>query len=258
MHDRTDLAGQVAIVTGSTGLIGSAIAVVLGASGASLVVHGTDEGRVEAAARAHRDNGVPALGVAGDATDTETARRLVDAAVTRFGRVDMLVNNAGMTHTYGEFLTYPEDMIDRVLRVNLRGPLVLSQLAATRMVAQGPGGRIVHITSVGGSQRAHSQNAVYDTTKGGLDALTRALATELGPLGIRVNAVGPAEISGDPPVPRGADLPLRHGGMAHDVAEAVRFLVSDAAAFVTGQILYVDGGLMAQLRSPAAPSRNGP
>ncbi len=247
---RVPLEGKVAIVTGSTRGIGRGVAAALAANGAAVVLNGR---RAEAAERqvaeTTRDGG-RAVFVAGDVGEAATADALVAAAVGEFGRLDILVNNAGLTDTSGDFLTWPEERIDQILAVNLRGALLCAQRAARRMVEQGDGGAIVNITSVGGSQRAHHNNVVYDVTKGGLDALTRALATDLGPAGIRVNAIGPAATADAPPEGRGGDLPLRRGGTPDDIAGAVLYFVSDAARFISGQILYADGGLMAQLRSP--------
>ncbi len=246
---QVDLTGRVAIVTGSTRGIGRGIALALAANGARVVVNGRS---AEAAAEvAHQivESGGAARDHAGDLAVPETLDGLVDAA-SALGGLDILVNNAGLTDTFGAFLETPDERTDEILAVNLRAAMVLCRRAA-RSMAQRRRGAIVNVTSVGGSQRAHHDNVAYDTTKGGLDALTRALAVDLGPLGIRVNAVGPAATSDAPPEGRGGDLPLRRGGTPGDVANAVLYLVSDEAAFVTGQILYIDGGLSAQLRSPA-------
>lgn len=247
---RGPLEGKAAIVTGATRGIGRGVAAALVANGAAVVLNGRSAEQLERNAAAIRRDGGRAVAVAGDVGEDATAAALVAAASEAFGRLDILVNNAGLTDTSGDFLTWSEDRIDTVLRANLRGALLCAQRAARQMVAQGSGGSIVNITSVGGSQRAHHRNVVYDVTKGGLDALTRALATDLGPSGIRVNAIGPAATGDAPPEGRGQDLPLRRGGTPEDIAGAVLYFVSDAARFITGQILYADGGLMAQLRSP--------
>lgn len=247
---RVPLEGKVAIVTGASRGIGRGVARALAANGAAVVLNARGAGPLEQSAALLRAAGGRAVAVAGDVADAATADALVRAATTEFGRLDFLINNAGLTDTTGDFLTWTEEQIDTVLRVNLRGAVLCAQRAARQMVAQGSGGAIVNITSVGGSQRAHHRNVVYDVTKGGLDALTRALATDLGPLGVRVNAIGPAATSDAPPAGRGQELPLRRGGTPDDIAAAVLYFVSDAACFISGQILYADGGLMAQLRSP--------
>ena len=247
---RVPLEHKVAIVTGATRGIGRGIAAALVANGAAVVLNGRRADQLEQDVAAMRRAGRRAVAVVGDVGEAATAEALVSAATAAFGRLDILVNNAGLTDTSGDFLTWSEEQIDTVLRINLRGALLCAQRAARQMVTQGSGGAIVNITSVGGSQRAHHRNVVYDVTKGGLDALTRALATDLGPFGIRVNAVGPATTQDAPPEGRGQDLPLRRGGTPEDIAAAVLYFVSDAARFISGQILYADGGLMAQLRSP--------
>ena len=254
---QVDLAGRVAIVTGSTRGIGHAIARALAANGAHVVVHGRAHADADAVARQIASAGGTAHAYAGDLGTTAAVDGIAAAALAAFGRIDILVNNAALTSTFQPALEFTDERIDEILAVNLRGPILLALRAARWMAAHG-GGTIVNVTSVGGSQRAHFDNAIYDATKGGLDGLTRALAVDLGPLGIRVNAVGPAAVTdASPPEGRGSDLPLRSGGTPEHVADAVLYLVSDAASFVSGQILYVDGGLMAQLRSPRCATGQG-
>ena len=245
---RVDLAGRVAIVTGSTRGIGRAIASTLAENGAKVVVNGRSAAAADGLALEITGAGGQARASAGDVAAAETLEGLVATAAV-LGGVDILVNNAGLTDTFGSFVDTPPERIDEILAVNLRAAMLLARRVAPLMAERGRGA-IVNVTSVGGSQRAHHDNVAYDVAKGGLDALTRALAVDLGPLGIRVNAVGPAATSEAPPAGRGGDLPLRRGGTPGDIANAVLYLVSDEASFVTGQILYVDGGLSAQLRSP--------
>lgn len=247
---RVDLDGRVAIVTGSTRGIGRAIAIALAVNGASVVVHGRTAAGVGAVVDEIRRSGGRAEPCAGDLGEMATLEALIRVAMTTLGRLDILVNNGALTDTFGSFLDISDERVDEIIGVNLRSVVLLTRRAAEAM--RRSGGVIVNVTSVGGSQRAHHDNAIYDVTKGGLDALTRALAVDLGPLGIRVNAVGPAATTDAPAAGRGGDTPLRRGGIPEDVAAAVLYLVSDEAAFVTGQILYVDGGLSAQLRSPSA------
>ena len=248
---QVDLSGRCAIVTGSTRAIGRGIALALARNGAAVVVHGRKEADVRRVTDEIGAAGGTAYPCAGDLADVATLDALVRTATTRGGGLDILVNNGAVTDTFGPSLDVTDARVDEILAVNLRGTILLS-LRAARLMAKRGRGAIVNLTSVGGSQRAHFDNAIYDTTKGGLDGLTRALAVDLGPLGIRVNAVGPAGTNDLPPEGRGQELPLRRGGTPEDVAGAVLYLVSDAARFVTGQVLYVDGGLSAQLRSPSA------
>jgi len=248
---QVDLSGRCAIVTGSTRAIGRGIAQVLAKNGARVVVHGRTEADVQRVVDEIAAQGGTAYGCVGDLADVATLDALVRTASSQGGGLDILVNNGAVTDTFGPFLEVTDARVDEILTVNLRGTILLS-LRAARVMAKRGAGAIVNVTSVGGSQRAHFDNAIYDATKGGLDGLTRALAVDLGPLGIRVNAVGPAGTNELPPEGRGQELPLRRGGTPEDVAGAVLYLVSDAARFVTGQVLYVDGGLSAQLRSPSA------
>ncbi|MBA2370103.1 MAG: SDR family NAD(P)-dependent oxidoreductase [Candidatus Limnocylindria bacterium] len=246
---RVDLEGRIAVVTGSTRGIGRAIAVALAANGAAVVVHGRDAAAVDAVVSETRRSGGRAERCVGDLGSSATLDALIETAAG-LGGIDILVNNGALTDTFGPVLEVSDERVDEILRVNLRSAVLLSVRAA-RVMAAKRRGAIVNLTSVGGSQRAHHDNAIYDVTKGGLDALTRALAVDLGPAGIRVNAVGPAATADAPAEGRAQDAPLRRGGVPTDIAEAVLYLVSDDAAFVTGQILYVDGGLSAQLRSPS-------
>lgn len=223
---------------------------MLAKNGASVVVHGRKDADVGRVVDEIKADGGTAYGLAGDLAEAATLDELIRTATSR-GGLDILVNNGAVTDTFGPFLEVTDARVDEILAVNLRGTILLS-LRAARVMAKRGRGAIVNLTSVGGSQRAHFDNAIYDATKGGIDGLTRALAVDLGPLGIRVNAVGPAGTNDLPPEGRGQELPLRRGGTPEDVAGAVLYLVSDAARFVTGQVLYVDGGLSAQLRSPSA------
>jgi NAD(P)-dependent dehydrogenase (short-subunit alcohol dehydrogenase family) len=248
---RADLTGRCAVVTGSTRGIGKEIARTLAANGARVIVHGRQADDVRGVVAEIAARGGTAHGCSGDLAQTATLDALVRTAVDAAGGLDILVNNGALTDTFEPFLEISDARAEEILKVNLRAAVLLTKRVAAAMKRRG-GGAIVNITSVGGSQRAHFDNAVYDVAKGGLDALTRALAVDLGVFGIRVNAVGPAATSELPPEGRGQELPLRRGGTPSDVANAVLYLVSDEAAFVTGQILYVDGGLSAQLRSPSA------
>lgn len=248
---RADLTGRCAVVTGSTRGIGKEIVRTLAASGARVVVHGRQADDVRRVVDEIAAQGGTACGCTGDLADVATLDALVRTALDEAGGLDILVSNGALTDTFEPFLDISDARVDEILGVNLRAAVLLARRAAAAMKLRG-GGAIVNITSVGGSQRAHFDNVVYDVAKGGLDGLTRALAVDLGVFGIRVNAVGPAATNELPPEGRGQELPLRRGGTPSDVANAVLYLVSDAASFVTGQILYVDGGLSAQLRSPSA------
>jgi NAD(P)-dependent dehydrogenase (short-subunit alcohol dehydrogenase family) len=247
---RVDLSARTAIVTGAGGLIGRAIAAALASNGAVVIVNDVRGVAAEQTIDDLRAAGGRAIRVDGDAAEAATADAMVEAAVRETGRLDILVNCAALVDTFGDFLQWDDERIQEVLRVNLTGAVLCSHRAGRQMRKQSTGGSIVNITSVGGSQRAHHANVVYNVTKGGLDALTRAMATSYGADRIRVNAVGPGAVTGAAPEGRSLEVPLQVGGTPEDIGATVVFLVSDAARYISGQVLYVDGGLSAQLRSP--------
>ncbi len=253
------LAGKVAIVTGSGTGIGRGIAERLAAEGARVVVNGRHAETVEPVAQAIRASGAQAIGVIADVGYREQVDRLFDEAVRAFGGVDILVNNAGYPTTGGHFLEMEEAFWDEVLRTNLKGTYLCSQRAAHLMVDQDRAGSIISISSFGGA-RSHRFAAAYDATKGGIEAFTRAVALDLAPFGIRVNAVGPGAIHVERHDRLGIDyerrraqlVPLGRVGYPEDIAGAVVFLASEDANYITGQVIYVDGGMLAQLRPPQA------
>jgi NAD(P)-dependent dehydrogenase (short-subunit alcohol dehydrogenase family) len=252
------LKGKVAIVTGSSRGIGKATAVRLAAEGARVVVHGkTDGGRLAAIVDRITHDGHQAIAVAADVGDEQDVERLFSETVRAFGTVDVLVNNAAWSDPKAHLLEMDAGHWDAVIRSNLRSVYLCTHRAATLMVAQHKTGSIVNLTSFGGS-RAHRNMAAYDSSKGGVEAFTRAAALDLGPFGIRVNAVGPGAIMTEQFAEqdlesrrrRGAVVPLGRGGDPDEVARVIAFFASDDASYVTGQVLYVDGGVLAQLRSP--------
>lgn len=162
-----------------------------------------------------------------------------------------------MPGAIANFLDYSDEAWETTLAVNLSGLFHCSQTAARLMARRGQGGVIVNVSS-GGASRAHRQMFGYDTSKGGIEAATRAMALDLAPLGIRVNTVVPGSIRvdrgtfvGDAPIPPSEVIPLARQGTPQDIAAAVAFLCSDDAAYITGTRIFVDGGMDAQLRSPA-------
>jgi 3-oxoacyl-[acyl-carrier protein] reductase len=250
------LNGRAALVTGSTRGIGFGIADRMAAEGCDVVVNAPDGEEVdrvrEALARAHPT--VRILGVAADVADEPAVERMFELVAEQIGGVDILVNNAGVWQS-----TRFDEMESRewnyVLGVHLHGFLNCSRRAVDQMAARG-GGAIVSISSVSDT-RAHERAVAYDAAKGAILAGSRAMAVDLGPLGIRVNCVSPGPIvtenwaaaaTPESTARAKAELPLRRLGMPADVAAAVCFLASDQASFVTGQTLYVDGGLTAQAR----------
>ncbi len=245
-----DLTGKSAVVTGGSRGIGRAIALRLATQGADIAF--SYRGNAEAAeetATAIRSCGRQALAYQGDVTDPETADALVKAALDAYGKVDILVNNAGITR---------DDLIMRmsieawrsVLETNLFGAFYAIK-AVARPMLRARAGRIVNITSVSG-QAGQTGQANYSAAKAGLIGLTKATARELASRGITCNAVAPGfvltQLTKDLPQPLQDEItsrtPLGRFGTVEEIAAAVAFLASDEAAFITGQVLAVDGGLV--------------
>jgi 3-oxoacyl-[acyl-carrier protein] reductase len=242
------LDGKVAIVTGGAGGIGRAISERYGAEGANVVVADVDGARAEAVAADIRG----ALGLACDVTNRVDCDRVFATTLERFGTLDVLVNNAALTRTERHFLEADDDWWDRIIDVNLTGVYNMALRAARIMTAQ-RSGVMVNLSS-GGASKAHRGNAAYDAAKGGVEAFTRALALDLGPYGVRVCTLVPGSIDtqGLPEeerIKRGVNVPLARIGTPEDLAGPAVFLASDDARYVTGSIVFSDGGMLAQQRS---------
>jgi glucose 1-dehydrogenase len=247
------LDGKVAIVTGGARGIGLAVARRFIAEGAKVVIGDIDTAG-EAQARAL---GPGCRFVTADVGKAADANALVAAASASFGSLDVLVSNAGIIHA-ADFLDLAEQDFDRVLRVNLKGAFLVGQAAARQMVAQvkagRAGGAIINMSSINAAVAIPNQ-APYCVSKGGLSQLTKVMALSLAPHGIRVNAIGPgsimtpmmATIATDNEAKRRvlSRTPLGRIGEADEVASVAAFLASDAASYVTGEIIYVDGGRLA-------------
>ncbi len=248
MTEAKTLAGKVAIVTGGTRGIGLAIARLLAEDGASVVVSGRDAARLDAAVKELESLGAPALGVPADATKREDADRLVEATRERFGRIDVLVNNAGITRDQ-LLVRMKDDDWDQVLDTNLRGVFLMTRAVGKVMMRQ-KSGRIINIASAAGAMGNPGQ-VNYSAAKAGVIGLTKASGRELAHWNILVNAVAPGLIETDmaaaiPAEAREAMLqqvPLKRIGQGREVAEVVRFLAGDGASYVTGQTIHVNGGL---------------
>ena len=243
------LHGKVALVTGAAGGLGSAISRGLAEAGADVVLGVRPGEDAEALAAAIRAAGRSALVVEADVRTAAGADALVDGAVGEHGRLDVLVNNAGTIST-SRFLDMPEDEWDRVLETNLRGYFLVGQRAARVMVGQGAGA-IVNVSSTRQVQ-AWPGSAAYCASKGGIAMLTRVMALELAPLGVRVNSIAPGTIpSGlnadyvhDPDFQREriATIPAGRLGRPEDVVAAVVLLAGDEASFIVGASVAIDGG----------------
>jgi 3-oxoacyl-[acyl-carrier protein] reductase len=243
---KIDLVGKNALVTGSTRGIGRAIAGSLSAAGARVAVVGRDQARAAEAAAAIGNN---ARGFAADVSDPASVVALVEAVEKEFGQVDVLVNNAGLTRDNILFRLKDDDW-DAVLDANLRGAFVAIRAVARGMIKR-RWGRIVNIASVVGITGNKGQ-ANYAASKAGLIGLTKSVAKELGSRNVLVNAVAPGFIETDmtaamtPEARAGlaGQIPLERLGTPQDIAGVVTFLASDQAAYITGQTIVVDGGMV--------------
>ena len=243
------LTGRVVIVTGGSRGIGAAIAALLAEHGASVVVSGRDADRLQRAVKTMEGLAGRVVGVAADAATREDVDRLVETAKVEFGRLDVVVNNAGITRDALLVRMKDEDW-DRVMETNLKGAFLMTRAASKLMVRQKSGGRVINIASTAGAM-GNAGQANYSAAKAGLIGLTKAAARELAHWGILVNAVAPGLIETDmaaalPAEAREAllaQVPLKRIGTAREVAEMVGFLAGDGAAYVTGQVFHVNGGL---------------
>ena len=246
------LDGRVAIVTGASKGIGAAIAHMLAEAGANVVVSSRRQDAVDAVAKAIVAQGGKAIAIAAHAGKSSDLARLVDATIEQFGRIDVVVNNAATNPSFGPLIHATDELFDKVMDVNLRGPLTLGRLAHPHLAASGHGS-IVNIASVEGLSPSEGL-ALYSVSKAALISLTGAMAREWGAAGIRVNAICPGLIQTKFSAALWQDETIRQSFLAHvpsgrmgqpdEIAALALFLASDAGSYCTGGTYVADGGYL--------------
>ena len=252
-----DFSGQVAVITGAARGVGRALVESFAAAGAHVVAADRDEPGLAQTCAPYGD---AVLAVTADVSTEEGAARIIDGAAGRFGTLSICVNNAAVApHT--SLLEETVQVWDTVYAVNCRGTFLMTQLAGRAMIAQGQGGRIVNFSS-GVSSRGSAGAAAYASSRAATESFSRVAAVELAPYGILVNCVSPGLIDTQPkPLPpvmaeslsrRIPALPLARPGEPQEVVNAVMWLCSDAASYMTGTVVHVDGGAGVGVRAGAA------
>lgn len=248
-----DLEGKVVIVTGGGGGLGKPIAIAMAGCGADVVVTSRDQSHLAPVVEAIEAKGRKGLAVSCDVTEPQSVQAMVDEVMSAFGKIDVLVNVAGTNTRFSAEEIAPEEF-ERVFRFNVLGTFHTCQAVGKVMIAQGYG-KIVNMSSVRGRVAPDMGGSAYATSKGGVDQLTRTLAAEWAKYGITCNAVAPALIMTDmtrdflskPEVYSKvtAQIPLKRLGVPEEVVGSVVLLAAKESDFMTGQIIYVDGGLSA-------------
>ena len=246
-QDLFELTGRVAIVTGGSRGLGREMVLAFAEHGADVVIASRKLDNCEAVAQEVRALGRRALPIAYHAGSWADADRLAEAAYAEFGHVDILVNNAGMSPLYASLDAVTEELFDKVIGVNLKGPFRLSSIVGTRMAA-GDGGSIINVSSIA-SQRPSPTEAPYGAAKAGINSLTGSLAAAFGPK-VRVNCIVPGPFLTD--ISKAWDLAafnararsafaLGRGGEPHEIVGAALYLASDASSYTTGALINIDG-----------------
>ncbi len=249
-HPLFDLTDRIALVTGSSQGIGESIAHGLASAGATIVMNGRNSGKLTLAAQALRDTGATVHELPFDATDHAATRAAIDTFEAEIGAIDILVNNAGMQHR-APLEDFPPDAFEQLMRTNVSSVFNVGQAVARHMIRRGKG-RIVNIASVQ-SALARAGIAPYTASKGAVSNLTKGMATDWGPKGLNVNAIAPgyfdtplnAALVADPDFTAwvGKRTPTGRWGKLPELQGAAIFLASDAASYINGQTIFVDGGM---------------
>lgn len=254
-----DLTGKRALITGGTHGLGMAMAEGLANAGAELIITGTTPAKMDDALSKYKEKGFKASGYIFDITDEKLAAKKVEEIITDGGEIDILVNNAGIIKRELA-TTMPVDDFRRVIEVDLVGAFIMSQLIGNRMIKNG-GGKIINICSMM-SELGRNSVSAYAAAKGGLKMLTRNLATEWAKHNIQVNGIGPGYFATSQTAPIRVDghpfnefiinrTPAARWGDPKDLAGTAVFLASKSSDFVNGQIIYVDGGILATIGKPS-------
>ncbi len=254
-----DLSGKVALVTGATHGLGMAMAYGLGGAGARIVVNGhSSREKIDKAVKAYRDEGLDAAGYRFDVTDEEAVVAAVEQIESEVGAIDILINNAGIIRRV-PLLEMPLDEWEMVVKTDLTSVFIVSKAVVPRMVERG-GGKVINICSMM-SELGRDSVGAYAAAKGGLKMLTRNMATEWARHNIQVNGIGPGYFATEQTKPIRIDghpfndfivgrTPAGRWGNPDDLQGAAVFLASSASDFVNGQIIYVDGGILATIGKP--------
>ncbi|MEY3588303.1 MAG: hypothetical protein RJA47_899 [Actinomycetota bacterium] len=248
-RDLFDLSGRTAIITGGSRGLGQQMALAFADHGANVVVASRKLENCEAVAQQVRQRGVKAKAIAYHAASWDDADRLAAESIAEFGHIDILVNNAGMSPLYPSLVDVTEDLYDKVLGVNLKGPFRLSALIGTHIVQSGRTGSIINVSSIA-SRRPSPNEVVYGAAKAAINNLTMGLARTFGPH-VRVNCIVPGPFLTD--ISKAWDMEqftkrakagysMERGGEPHEIVGAALYFASDASSYTTGALLDIDGG----------------
>lgn len=256
MSSGPDTTPPVVLVTGAARGIGKGIVTLFLADGYRVVANDIDPDALQALSP-DAGSDPRLLLVQGDVSDEASVENLILTATQHFGAIDVVVNNAGWSRPIAHLLEMDSDHWDTVMKTNLRSNFLVTRAAARWMASERRPGSIICVSSFG-AQRAHRSMSAYDASKGGIEGFIRAAALDLAPFGIRVNGVGPGAIHTEAfdhlgikgQEERAQPVPLARVGTPADVAAAAEFLASERSSYITGQVIYVDGGMITQLRTP--------